>query len=250
MVKANGRRIQSIVLLAAVGIGVGASAVSSRAYHADASARAPSSGHVSQAVDNCMACHEKRSDDPANLFKSSAHGRARKTCSSCHEGDGSASERASAHSGRFIGQPSSNDVLAMCGACHQPVLAAFKTSRHFPEHRGSSRVDCVQCHGAHIVGSPSHNFSFASFCAGCHGLEYLPGLPGEIQKTLVMLDDLSDAIRALESKGRVLSAAETQQRREIRRSIADIVHPTDLKGGLLKASGVQERIRDLSQAIK
>ena len=65
-----------------------------------------------------------------------------------------------------------------------------------------------------------------------------------------MLDDLSDAIRGSESKGRALSAEEVQRRKEIRHSIADIVHPTDLKGGLLKAAEVQERIRSLSQAVK
>ena len=250
MVKANGRRIQSIVLLAGIGVGVAASTVSSRAYNVDRSVRARPGAPVSQAVDNCVACHEKRPDDPSNLFKNSTHGRARKTCSSCHGGDGSASDKASAHSGRFIGQPSSNDVLAMCGSCHQTALAAFKTSRHFPEHRGSSRVDCVQCHGAHTVGSPTRNFSFASYCTGCHGLEYLPGLPGEIQTTLSMLDDLSDAIRGSELKGRHLTAEEVQRRKEVRRSIADIVHPTDLKGGLQKALEVQERIRGLSQAMK
>jgi len=137
----------------------------------------------------------------------------------------------------------------MCGACHQAVLATFKTSRHFPEHRGGSRVDCVQCHGAHTVGSPTRNFSFANFCTGCHGLEYLPGLPGEIQKTLSMLDDVSDSIRTKESAGRVFSADEKQQRKEIRRSVADIVHATDLKGGILNAAEVQRRIEDLSRAI-
>ena len=246
MVKANGRRIQSIALLA----GIAALTISSRAFNLDRRVHARSETPVSQAVDNCVVCHEKRPDDPANLFRNSTHARTRKTCSSCHGGDGSASDKASAHSGRFIGQPSSNDVLAMCGACHQTALAAFKTSRHFPEHRGSSRVDCVQCHGAHTVGSPTRNFSFATYCTGCHGLEYLPGLPSEIQKTLSMLDDLTDAIRASESRGRALSSEGSQLRKEIRRSIADIVHPTDLKGGLQKAAEVQERIRGLNQAIR
>ena len=137
----------------------------------------------------------------------------------------------------------------MCGSCHQAVLATFKTSRHFPEHRGGSRVDCVQCHGAHTVGSPSRNFSFTNFCTGCHGLEYLPGLPAEIQKTLSMLDDLNDSIRAGESNGRVLSQDEKQQRRDVRRSIGEIVHGTDLKGGAAKAAEVQKQIGDLSRAI-
>lgn len=248
MVKPNGRSIQSIVLLAGVGVGVVVAAVSSKADPADRGLRARYV-QTSQAVDNCVSCHEKRPDDPINLFKRSIHGRTRKTCSSCHGGEASAAEKASAHSGRFIGQPSSNDVLAMCGGCHQAALAAFKTSRHFPEHRGSPRVDCVQCHGAHTVGSATRNLSFVNYCTGCHGLEYLPGLPAEIQKTLSMLDDLRDAIRALESNGRALSVDEAQRRKEVRRSIAEIVHPTDLKGGLLKAADVQKRIRDLSQRL-
>ena len=237
-----------MVLLAGVGVGL---ALSTRAHHEAAFVAPPPAGaRIAQAADNCVTCHEKRPDDPANLFKISTHGRTRKTCSSCHGGDGSASEKAGAHSGHFVGQPSSGEVLVICGECHQAALAAFKTSRHFPEHRGSPRVDCVQCHGAHTVGSPSRSFSFAYYCSGCHGLEYLPGLPGEIQKTLAMLDDLSDAVRALESSGRALTADQKQQRRDIRRSIADIVHPTDLKGGLVKAADVQQRIGDLSRNVK
>ena len=250
MVKSNGRRIQAIVLLAGLGMVVAASTLSFTGFNLDRSVQAGSEVSASQAVDNCVACHEKRADDPAGLFKKSTHGRTRKTCSSCHGGDGSASDKAGAHSGRFIGEPSSNDVLAMCGACHQTALTAFKTSRHFPEHRGSARVDCVRCHGAHTVGSPTRNFSFASYCAGCHGLEYLPGLPGEIQKTLSMLDDLSDSIRESELKGRALPVEALQRRREIRHSIAEIVHPTDLKTGIQQAADLQERIRSLSQAIK
>ena len=250
MVKPRSRRAASIILLAGVAVFGAASAVSSRAHHPDLGGPTRFAAEIPQASDNCVSCHEKRRDDPVNLFKSSTHGRTRKTCSSCHGGDGSAPEKAGAHSGRFVGQPSSNDVLSMCGGCHQAALAAFKTSSHFPEHRGSPRVDCVQCHGAHTVGSPSRNFSFAYYCSGCHGLEYLPGLPAEIRKTLSMLDDLNDQIRELDSGGRSLTAGEKQQRREIRRLIADIVHPAGLKGGAGKAAEVQQRIGDLRRSLK
>jgi hypothetical protein len=138
----------------------------------------------------------------------------------------------------------------MCGSCHTKQLAVFKTSRHFPERRGSPRVDCVQCHGAHSVGSPSRSFSFAYYCAGCHGLEYLPHLPAEFQKTLSMSDDLNDSLRAIEASGGKLSADEVAAKKEVRRLMAEIVHATDSEGGVRQASTLQEQIRVLSKLIE
>ena len=33
------------------------------------------------------------------------------------------------------------------------------------------------------------------YCAGCHGLEYLPALPREFQSMLALVDDLHDGYR-------------------------------------------------------
>ena len=203
----------------------------------------------SQPVDNCVACHQKQSDEAVSLFPSSTHGRTRKTCASCHGGVASAADKVAAHGGRFIGQASSNQVLTMCGSCHAGVLASFKTSRHFPEKRDVPRVDCVRCHGAHAIGSPSHAVSFAYYCTGCHGLEYLPRLPEELQRTLSMSDDLGDQIRAAQSAGRSLSPEESGRRRELRRAIADLVHRTDTQGAVQKAATIQEQIRALSKSV-
>ena len=95
-------------------------------------------------------------------------------------------------------------------------------------------MDCVQCHRAHTVGSNTRNFSFALFCTGCHGLEYLPELPREFQKMLALVDDEKDSLAALESSGRKASDEIMRQRKEIRRMVSEIVHATDLKGGLEK----------------
>jgi hypothetical protein len=95
-------------------------------------------------------------------------------------------------------------------------------------------MDCVQCHGAHAVGSTGRNFSFALFCTGCHGLEYLPELPREFQKMLALVDDEKDSLAALESAGRKASDEVMKRRKEIRRMVAEIVHSTDMKGGLEK----------------
>src|SRR4029079_7768807 len=92
MAKPNGRRIQSIVLLASLGLAVLA-AVSTSAHHANGNLPARFDAQVSQTVDACVVCHEKRPDDPVKLFKGSIHERTRKTWSSRHGGEGAASEK-------------------------------------------------------------------------------------------------------------------------------------------------------------
>jgi hypothetical protein len=181
--------------------------------------------------DNCGACHQKNRDQTVGLFARSTHARSGITCNRCHGGDPFAAEKAAAHGGRFIGKPSSNDTLAMCGSCHRAQLAAFKTSRHFPERRGVARVDCSGCHGAHLVGAQSSNFSFGYYCSGCHGLEYLPELPSDFMKMLAVADQSRLMTRAIEEGGRKPSDEIANLRKEIRRLVSEIVHPTDLNAG-------------------
>ncbi|HXG67353.1 MAG TPA: ammonia-forming cytochrome c nitrite reductase subunit c552 [Blastocatellia bacterium] len=184
-----------------------------------------------QTTDSCAACHQKQEGNVVELFSHSVHAQKGIACSRCHGGDSSATDKQAAHSGRFVGQPSSEQVLTICGSCHREQLATFKTSRHFPERRGVTRVDCVQCHGAHTVGSPKRNFSFAYYCSGCHGLEYLPELPSDFLKMLNLADDLTEAMNARANAGAAPAEEAIQRRKEISRMIARIVHGTDLKGG-------------------
>jgi hypothetical protein len=99
------------------------------------------------------------------------------------------------------------------------------------------------------VGSTSRDFSVAYYCAGCHGLEYLPQLPRELQKALALTDDLKDSIRRLESSGHTLTTEESAQSKEARRMLAEVVHATDVKGGLSKVGSAGERIRDLTNRL-
>jgi Cytochrome c3 len=181
--------------------------------------------------DNCSACHQKNGDQTVGIFARSTHARSGITCNRCHGGDPFATEKKAAHGGRFIGKPSSNDTLAMCGSCHRSQLAAFKTSRHFPERKGVARVDCAGCHGAHLVGAQSTNFSFGYYCSGCHGLEYLPELPSDVMKMLAVADESRLLTRAIEDAGRKPSDEIVKRRKEIRRLVSEVVHPTDLHAG-------------------
>ncbi len=173
--------------------------------------------------DNCAACHKKETAETVALYLSSVHAAKGFACNRCHGGDQTATDKAQAHTGNFIGQPSPNEVMGMCGSCHRAQAASFKTGKHFLERRGQTRLDCSQCHGAHAVGSASRNFSFVYYCAGCHGQEYLPELPENFRKMLALADSLNDA-------GRALSEEAGERRKEINRRIGVIVHPTDFDG--------------------
>jgi hypothetical protein len=182
-------------------------------------------------LDNCADCHKKHDTEVLSLYSSSVHAKSKLTCNRCHGGDVLATEKEKAHAGNFVGMPDPKQIISMCGSCHKPQLAMYKDGAHVTETQGKPRLDCSQCHGAHAVGSPTRNFSFAYFCAGCHGLEYLPELPPDFQKMLKAADEVTDLVKTVESSRRALSAEQTQTRKEIRRRIAEIVHPTDSKGG-------------------
>ena len=188
--------------------------------------------------DSCADCHRKAGGQEVALYQNSTHARAGLTCNLCHGGDATATEKQKAHGEGFVGLPSPEQTLSMCGSCHSQQLDVFKTSRHFPENRRSPRLDCSQCHGAHLVGSPERNFSFAYYCAGCHGQEYLPRLPEEFQKMLAMLDRLAEAKRAFLTGGRALPEDFLNPRREVRHRIAEIIHPTDLQRGVQKSDEI------------
>ena len=88
------------------------------------------------------------------------------------------------------------------------------------------------------------------FCAGCHGLEYLPELPDRFQRMLALADDIRSSMRDIADDGRAPSEEIAGRRREIRRSIAEIVHPADLKGGLEKIPEILRRGDEIKRAIE
>lgn len=180
----------------------------------------------------CAQCHQKLDDQSVALFSKSVHAKMGFACDTCHGGNPKAKEKATAHEFSFGGNPTDAEKLALCGSCHAPQLAAFKASLHWPSRSNAPRMTCVECHGAHAVGSPFRDFSFALYCANCHGLEYLPALPAEFQKLLAAVDEEKESFGKLESKGRKPSAQLLSIRKQVRQAVAEIVHATNLRGGL------------------
>jgi cytochrome c553 len=186
------------------------------------------------AVNTCIACHQQ-ADQSVALYARSVHVPNAITCVDCHGGDYKARDKAAAHATNFIGKPSPVEQLTICGACHQQPLADFKTSSHFPKNLNVPRVTCSDCHGAHTVGSPARDFSYAMFCTNCHGLEYLPELPAAFRNLLQVADEENGLLARFSAWGRKPSDELLAKRKEVRHIIGDLVHKTDLRHGMERA---------------
>ena len=203
---------------------------------------------AAKSADRCVECHRQQKDvlgRVVSIFQTSAHRRAGVGCDGCHGGDASQSDKNKAHAGQFIARPNVSATLEMCGACHSQPLEFFKKSKHLAAQANARRLDCAECHGVHGIGAASETFRWPQFCTGCHGLEYLPQLPGPFQQMLALADDLREGLHGLESKGRATPEL-VERRKEIRHMISELVHQTDSKGGAERIP----RILDLGASLK
>jgi cytochrome c553 len=187
---------------------------------------------LQNATNNCLSCHQKNSDEVIGLFSNSTHFRRGLSCKDCHGGDGAATEKSKAHSLAFVGKPSAAQILEMCGGCHKNQLATLKASHHFHQPSREPRVDCVQCHGAHTVGKLAGDSALELTCANCHGIEYLAELPASVKQLMRLDDEIRNALRDVEAKGRKPTDESSRLRREFKHLVAEFVHATDLKNAL------------------
>ncbi len=203
---------------------------------------------AAQSKDNCIDCHSRLQGQVISIYKTSTHSRASVGCDGCHGADSSQSEKNKAHAGNFIARPDTTATLEMCGKCHRRPLEFFRSSRHVAARPNSARLDCVECHGVHGIGAASESFRWPQFCAGCHGLEYLPQLPRQFQEMLSLADDLREGIHRLEVKGAPTKEL-IERRKEIRHMISELVHQTDAKGGMERIPHMLELGASLKQQL-
>jgi hypothetical protein len=184
---------------------------------------------------NCASCHARLNDGVVSLYFESAHSQMGISCSRCHGGNASATDKQTAHAGRFTGKPSPEAVISMCGSCHQTERETFKASLHFDKNINAPKLDCVVCHGAHTIGSVERDFKMAEACSNCHGLEYIVALPPAFQKVVEAVDEQVEGLRDLKTKNRKPSDDLTARRKQLRQMVAGIIHATDLENGLVKS---------------
>lgn len=201
---------------------------------------------ASQSSDSCVTCHSR--DDVVAIYRTSAHGKLSIGCDGCHGGDSTQSDKSKAHSVGFVAKPDTAGTLEMCGKCHRQPLEFFKGSRHVAARPNAARLDCVECHGVHGIGAASETFRWPQYCAGCHGLEYLPQLPNTFREMLSLADDLREGLHRLEVKGRAQPEL-IARRKEIRHMISELVHKTDARAGLDRIPSILESGSALKQQM-
>ena len=149
-----------------------------------------------QAADACAACHLETGDErlaaPVKSFGADIHKAKGFGCVDCHGGDSreTGMEAMDPRKG-FIGKPSRQQVVQVCGRCHSDAafmkrynpslrvdqVAEYATSVHGRRLRelGDTKVaTCASCHPAHAIRPRSdpqssvHPLHVADTCGRCH----------------------------------------------------------------------------------
>jgi hypothetical protein len=150
----------------------------------------PPEGETNQ----CVACHEvvnERQTFIATSWEESVHGRNGVTCADCHGGDPTSDRMGIAmdRSKGFIGKPSREQTVGLCGSCHADPqrmrsynlptdqYAKYWTSVHGQRllEAADTRVAiCIDCHGSHDTRQASdptakvYPLNIPTLCASCH----------------------------------------------------------------------------------
>ncbi len=134
-------------------------------------------------ADSCIQCHSNPSFlvTDKKLYKyfrdweSSTHALENITCTDCHGGDPSKTDKKNAH-GKDIQQiltPVKYDQISVtCGKCHQDNADSFRKSRHYrilteTDHSTRYTPTCVTCHGSINTSIPRPD-DIAKICTSCH----------------------------------------------------------------------------------
>lgn len=151
------------------------------------------------ANDTCVDCHKdekfrvqnKALFDYYNDWKDSIHDLSGVTCTDCHGGDSTKTNKNVAHKKNFsslshIEKESYKKIPSTCGECHDTVLNNFKQSKHYEAlFEKAMGPHCATCHGS-MNAEVYYTSVIARTCQACHN-EYTKNRPevvGEADKIL------------------------------------------------------------------
>lgn len=154
------------------------------------------SDHTSaQEQTSCVTCHsslEPRLSDPIQAFDHDIHKARGLSCSDCHGGNPSRSDKAGAKDPLFgyVGKPTAQQIPAFCGKCHSdaglmkkfnPAQRVDQVQEYFTSVHGNRLqtgdqkvATCISCHGVHGIRSPGdpqssvYPLNVAETCSKCH----------------------------------------------------------------------------------
>jgi len=101
-------------------------------------------------------------------------------CSDCHGGNSSTyiiSDAKSNESG-YIELLSPENILEMCGECHEQQYEEFRRSIHWTQENNETRLICFDCHSNHNIktyknpDSPTNKNNEPKTCGKCHEHQY------------------------------------------------------------------------------
>lgn len=142
----------------------------------------------------CFECHRavnRRQEAIATAWQESIHGKGGVTCADCHGGDPTSDRMGIAmdRTKGFIGTPSREQTVGLCGSCHADPqrmgkynlptdqYAKYWTSVHGQRlaSAGDAQVAiCIDCHGSHDIKkasdptAPVYPTNVPDLCARCH----------------------------------------------------------------------------------
>lgn len=128
---------------------------------------------------SCVNCHS-RAEGAASQgsryyeWHLSAHKIAEVGCDKCHGGNAGTDDKRLAHFGVLPAKEgdskiSPKNLPETCGSCHQPIIKAFATSKHFQQLKSAGLgPSCNTCHahmGSEIIYAVE---DIAKLCSNCH----------------------------------------------------------------------------------
>lgn len=136
------------------------------------------------AKDTCIDCHKddkfrvqsKVLFDYYNNWRDSVHDLSGVTCTDCHGGDPTKTDKDAAHKGNFsslsdVDKSSFKEIPQRCGKCHDTILKNFVESKHYKALlKEGIGPHCATCHGS-VNTEVYYTSIIAKTCVACHNEE-------------------------------------------------------------------------------
>lgn len=154
--------------------------------------------HLESGISCSIVCHEdklnKSTASTYAMWSVSTHALFEVTCEKCHGGDPLKVSKQEAHAGISNKSILRANTPDMCGECHGPELAEFKSSQHFKKLESGQEGPapaCITCHQAHSVKVLTTT-EIEDFCSNCHnritGIN--PAVPEQAENALSAVREL------------------------------------------------------------
>jgi hypothetical protein len=179
--------------------------------------------------DYCLECHSGltgKLKTTVDDWEKSVHSTAEIGCSRCHGGDPAINDKLKAkRTKNFIGRPGRAESIDFCGreGCHSSTISQLKRGPHYIAAAKKAYLNCVDCHGSHMVEKSSIQLIKVENCVQCHKADYSK----QIIETVATIDkgiaDTENLIAELKSKHADLSTIESRLS-ETRSMFHQLVH--------------------------